>query len=257
MEVEYYFENGIAEIRLNRPEKRNALSRELIEAISAAIKRASGQTGNRLTLITANGPAFCAGMDLAEMQQRAAAANADELFDQDSQAYRNMLVAILDLKMPTVAALQGPAVAGGLGIVLACDLVVMHEKAFLALPEPKRGIVAAMVMPLLVYRTGVGAANHVLLSGQRVTSEEALRMNLCHRVASPDEYRTKLHEYCQTILTGAPQALALTKKHLAHCSQMDVVKLIDQSIAVSAFSRESSEAREGLAAFLEKRDPRW
>ena len=131
-------------------------------------------------MLSANGPAFCAGMDLDEMQGRADAPNADDEWDKDASDYRDLLVAILKLDVPTLAVVQGPAIAGGFGLVLACDLVLASSAARFALPEPKRGISPAVVSPLLIYRIGVGPATPLLLAGQVLTAEAAFRVGLCH-----------------------------------------------------------------------------
>ena len=124
------------------------------------------------------------------------------------------------------------------------------------LPEPVRGITAAMVAPFLIYRVGNGAANYMLLSGERVNSETALRMGLCHDVVAAEELDGRAEKLLEAVLTGAPSALAITKQHAKDCA-FDVHGLVDQSIEVSAKARETTDAQEGLAAFLEKRKPSW
>ena len=256
MGIQFEIQNEIATIIFDREKQRNALSRAMIESILSAIDEIS-KSNARLTVISAKGPVFCAGMDLKEMEARAQSADPDSEYQLDSQLYRDMLVGIFRLSMPTLVILQGPVLAGGVGIVLACDLVLASDTSYFSLPEPRRGITASIVTPFLTYRAGVGAASYLLLSGKRVTAEQALRMNLCHQVVQANELESAQLDLQKSILTGSPNALALTKSHLMHCSPNRVEKLIDDSISISAKARESDEAKEGLAAFREKRNPAW
>ena len=139
---------GVARLTLNRPAKRNALTRELIERTLAAVRRIRDDAESRLLILTGTGPVFCAGMDLGEMQARAGSDNATEEWQQDSVVYRDLLWELFTLPIPTLLVAQGPALAGGLGLLLACDIVLASEDAFFSLPEPKRGITAAVVAPL-------------------------------------------------------------------------------------------------------------
>ena len=202
--VKLAFRNGVAEVTLDRPAKRNALTRELIVQLTAAVTAAGNDPATRCLVLAASGPAFCAGMDLDEMQSRAAAANAREEWDQDARGYRDLLVTILKLDVPTLAIVQGPAIAGGFGIVLACDLVLASTAARFALPEAMRGISPAVVSPLLVHRIGAGAATPLLLTGQTVSAEEAHRLGLCHYLVGPGHVTDKRREVIAAILAGAP-----------------------------------------------------
>ncbi len=181
--------DGVAEVTLDRSAKRNALSRALIAQLAAAVAHVAADASTRLVVLSANGPAFCAGMDLDEMQNRSQQPNAGAEWEQDASDYRDLVVAILRLDVPTLAVVQGPAIAGGFGLVLACDLVLASTAARFALPEPKRGISPAVVSPLLVYRMGAGPAMPMLLAGQTLTGEEAHRLGLCHVLACAGERR--------------------------------------------------------------------
>jgi methylglutaconyl-CoA hydratase len=159
--------------------------------------------------------------------------------------------------MPVLAVVQGPAVAGGLGLVLACDLVIAADTATFSLPEPKRGITAAIVTPLLAYRAGTAAASHLLLSGQSLDAKGARQTVLCQSVVEAAQLQAAAEELVRSILSGAPGALAVTKQQLRDCAAVDVLAQLKQAVAVSAQARETTEAREGLAAFMEKRPPAW
>jgi len=255
--VKLAFRNGVAEVTLDRPAKRNALTRELIAQLTAAVTGAGNDPATRCLVLAASGPAFCAGMDLDEMQSRAAAPNAREEWDQDARGYRDLLVTILKLDVPTLAIVQGPAIAGGFGIVLACDLVLASTAARFALPEAMRGISPAVVSPLLVYRIGAGAATPVLLTGQTVSAEEAHRLGLCHYLVGPGHVTDKRREVIAAILSGAPGALAMTKRLVRGFDESVLLAQLEAGRKISAEARQTPEAREGLAAFLEKRSPNW
>ncbi|HMO92524.1 MAG TPA: enoyl-CoA hydratase-related protein [Pirellulaceae bacterium] len=250
-------ENGIGRITLNRPDKRNALTHELIEQLQEAVQEQGSDPQLRLLIFQATGKVFCAGMDLGEMQQRACSPHAEQEWMEDSKVYCNLLTKIFTLPVPTVAAIQGPVLAGGMGFVLACDFMGSVESAFFALPEPLRGITAAIVTPLLIHRVGAGTASHWLLSGEQVSPQRAMQVGLVHDVVPDELLERRIDMLAKSILTGSPRALAITKQHVLDCSPSPVVSQLRDSVQVSAVARGTDDAREGLAAFLEKRKPHW
>jgi methylglutaconyl-CoA hydratase len=249
--------DGVAVLTLNRPRKRNALSRALLAQFSVALQRVESDETVRVLLLKAAGPVFCAGMDLAEMQETAALPHAAELWMGDTRIYREVIGRLFSLSIPTVAVVNGPAVAGGLGLVLACDLVVAAENATFALPEPKRGITAAVVTPVLVYRVGNSQASYLLLSGRAIDAARAREIGLCHDVVPGDRLDESAQELAVSVLSGAPAALAISKRQLRSCSATDVLRQLEEAATVSARARETADAREGLQAFLVKRPPQW
>lgn len=255
--VQASIENGVGRITLNRPDKRNALKRQFIEEIHTSITELATDESLRVLVLQAEGKVFCAGMDLGEMQQRAESEDGKAQWQRDSEVYGDLLIKLLELEIPTIAVLQGPVLAGGVGMVLATDMVVASDQMFFMLPEPMRGIVASMVTPLLIHRVGPGSATYMLLSGERVSAVDALRLGLCHAVVPPDKLQTRVDELVAAVLTGSKSALAITKKHISNCLSSDLAKQVRASMDVSAQARETADAREGLAAFLEKRKPNW
>ena len=249
--------NGVASVTLCRSEKRNALSRELLRQLSSAVSEMLADAATRVLVIKAEGKVFCAGMDLAEMQARATSEDGQKEWMQDSKDYCELLVTLYTAKVPTIAALQGPVLAGGVGMVLACDFVIAEENAFIALPEPQRGITAAMVTPLLVHRVGAGPAGHLLLSGRRQSAKDAATTGLVYEVTTAGMLDESVAALTKSIMQGSPEALAITRRHLDEVGGNDLVARIRQSIEVSALARGSEDAREGLSAFLEKRKPNW
>ena len=255
--VEMQKVGSVVWLRLSRPEKRNALMRQTLDLLSQRLIELESDPTIRALVLAANGPAFCAGMDLAEMQQRAESPNSANEWQQDSQVYCDVLSKLYTLRVPTIAAVNGASVAGGVGLVLACDFVIATTDAFFALPEPMRGITAAMVTPLLVHRIGPGAANRLLLSGERWSAEQGQAVGLCHDVVAADQLNDRVTKLTDSIQSGSTEALAITKAHLQTMAGGQMLDLLTRSMTVSAQARETPDAREGLDAFLQKRNPAW
>lgn len=249
--------DGVARVVLNRPHKRNALTRELLQEMRSSLIALSAQTDLRLVVLCGNGPVFCAGMDLAQMHETARHPDASAIWRSDTALYRDVVAALFELSTPTLAVVGGPVLAGGLGLVLACDLVLAAETATFALPEPKRGITAAVVTPLLTYRVGVSAASYLLLAGQSISARRAREVGLCHELCATAQIEAQAARLIHNILTGAPGALSTSKRQLRAGTAALVLSQLDAAMAVSAQARETAEAREGLQAFLDKRPPAW
>jgi methylglutaconyl-CoA hydratase len=217
----------------------------------------SGDDATRVLLLEAGGPIFCAGMDLGEMQQRAASPSPADEWREDSRIYAASLERLLKLNVPTIAVVQGGVLAGGMGLILACDFVLATHDSFFSLPEPARGITAAIVTPLLIWRIGPGNANRWLLSMERFSAADGLRVGVCHDVVPQEALAERTQRLVDSILSGSSQALGLTKEHVFACGAAPWSALLQQSMDLSARARSTEDAREGLQAFLEKRKPRW
>ena len=250
-------ESGVGRITLSRPDKRNALTRDFIQQISDAVADLKEIDALRVLIFEAEGSVFCAGMDLQEMRDAAKSPTGSEDLLRDSQIYAQLLSEIYRLSVPTIAVMQGPALAGGVGLVLACDFIIATDGAFLMLPEPARGITAAIVTPLLIYRIGNGPAIHVLLSGEKISAARATQLGLYFDVVDPESLAARANSLSQSIMTGSKSALKLTKSHAQRCASGGIADQLQLAIEVSAKARESDDAKEGLAAFLEKRKPNW
>lgn len=255
--VKVDFLDGVARITLVRSQKRNALTREMLGELNRRVNEVAGRPDVRVVVLAAEGPAFCAGMDLSQMEATAKLPDAAAVWRADTDAYREVVAGLFSLSCPTVAVVQGATYAGGIGLVAACDLVIASDAAMFALPEPKRGITAAVVTPLLVHRVGANQAGYLLLSGRVIGADEARGMGFVHEVAPADRLAVATEDLVNSILKGAPGALATTKRQFRTCAADDVLKQLEQAAVVSAEARETAEAREGLAAFLEKREPKW
>jgi methylglutaconyl-CoA hydratase len=244
-------------IVLNRPEKRNAISRQMMADIAQALDDLHQERKVRAVILTGAGSAFCAGMDLAEMQATCTQPDAMLQWHQDAVQYRELIEKMLRFPKPIIAAVNGPAVAGGMGLVLASDIVVAADDAQAGLPEPRRGIVAGMVAPLLVFRVGASHAANLLLTARMISAAEAQRMGLFHELLGRDLVWARAQELASEIAKSAPESLQLTKRLLNETIGEHLTTLLTVGAADSATARTTDAAREGLAAFLEKREPKW
>lgn len=251
--VLYECRSPAAVITLNRPDRRNALSRGLIAALTDAFLRAANDATARCVVLTGSGPAFCAGMDLAEL--RSTLGDQADLVWSDAVKLASLYELIYTLPKPTVAAVNGAAVAGGAGLLTVCDLALSVSDAKIGYPEVRRGLVAAMVMPHLLRHVGERAARWLLLTGQLIDGVDALRLGLVNAVASPEELMVSAVNWCRTLAEGGPKALATTKDFLRRCSRQGMS--VDELARGSSEPRLTDECRDGLTAFFEKRPAPW
>lgn len=249
----YAHRGPAAVITLNRPDQRNALSRALIAAISDAFHKASEDPAVRCVILTGNGPAFCAGMDLEELRETMGA-EGERVWD-DAARLSELYDFIYSLPKPTIAAVNGAAVAGGAGLVTVCDLAVASPDARFGYPEVRRGLVAAMVMPHLLRFVGERTARWLLLSGELIDAVEALRMRLINSVVAADHLMEVVDGWVRTLSQGGPKALATTKELLRRCSRQSTS--VEELARASAEPRLGEECRQGLAAFYAKKLPPW
>ncbi|MFO0848832.1 MAG: enoyl-CoA hydratase-related protein [Gemmataceae bacterium] len=251
--VLYSHAGPAAVLAINRPDKRGALSRALITALTAAVQRAAGDPAARCLILTGSGPAFCAGMDLDELRGTLTA-EADQVWD-DAHNLSALYELLYTLPKPTIAAVNGAAVAGGAGLVTVCDLAVTSPTAKFGYPEVRRGLVAAMVLPHLLRHVGERAARWLLLTGELIDAAEAQRVGLVNAVVPPDQLLPTAHAWAASLAEGGPKALATTKDLLRRCSRQAVAT--DELARASAEPRLTDECRHGLAAFFDKRPAPW
>ncbi|MFM8275051.1 MAG: enoyl-CoA hydratase/isomerase family protein [Gemmata sp.] len=251
--VQYTHRGPAAVLAINRPEKRNALSRALIAALTDAFLRAANDAGARCVILTGTGPAFCAGMDLDELRGTLGP-DGDKVWD-DAGRLSALYELIYTLPKPTIAAVNGPAVAGGAGLVTVCDLAVSVPDAKFGYPEVRRGLVAAMVLPHLLRLVGERTARWLLLSGELVDGITALRFGLVNQVTAAENLLATADAWVRSLCEGGPQALATTKDLLRRCSRQAVAT--DELAKASAEPRLTDECRHGLAAFFDKKPAPW
>jgi enoyl-CoA hydratase/carnithine racemase len=249
--------NETGTIILNRPERRNALDSGLVAELLQVLDDLRKQRSCRAVIITGAGTAFCAGADLAEIDAAAGQGDSMERWQQDLIRQRDVVEQLLRFPKPVVAAVNGPARGVGLALVLASDLVLAADRANFSACESRRGLVAGLAAPLLAFRVGGGAAARLLLAGQTLEADEAHRVGLVHEIVEHDLVWARAVELAGQCAAGAPQALLLTKKLLNETIGEQLSALLSAGAAMSAAARTTDAAREGVRAFLEKRDPDW
>lgn len=241
-------------ITLNRADKRNALSQALIAAIRDAFQRAKDDPAARCVILTGAGPVFCAGMDLAELSQSLDRRAESSVWD-DALRLATVYDLIYTLPKPTIAAVNGAAVAGGAGFVTVCDLALSVPEARFGYPEVRRGLVAAMVMPHLLRHVGERMARWLLLTGELIDAAEACRSGLINAVVPPGQLLDQAHTWARSLAEGGPHALAFTKSLLHQFSRQALS--IDEAAQASAAPRLTEECRQGLQAFFAKKPAPW
>jgi|SRR5579864_9548903 len=249
------YRGPVAVVTLNRPEKRNALSRALIASFGDAIAHLAVEGGLRAIILTGAGPVFSAGMDLKEAASIGSSIEAEKAAVADAQALADLIDAVHHLSRPTIAALNGDALAGGAGLALACDLVIASANARIGYPEVKRGLVAATVMHDLVRQVGDRRARELLLTGATIDAATAERWGLVNRVVPAERCLDEALALARSLAESAPAAIATTKRQLDEASGRP--KSLRGAAAISAAVRVADEAREGMRAFVEKRPPDW
>jgi len=243
-------EEGITILTMNRPAKRNALNASLMEACSEAFESLSLDQTQRVIILRGEGPVFCAGLDLEE-------AFLPENAERTARLVARVLRAVYQVPQVTIAAVQGAAIAGGAGLMSACDVVVATTDARIGYPEVRRGLVAALVMALLHRQVRERDARELLLLGELISSERARVMGLINRVVPTEHLMDEAMSLARTALQGGPQSIAQTKKVLDELWPSSFNHELDETLLHHLSARNSTEAREGVAAFLEKRSPRW
>lgn len=240
----------ITVVTLNRPERRNALTLELLNELIAAIKVASDQSSERVMILRGAGAAFCTGLDLKEAADpRKAHATAEMV--------ANTLISLSQTRLITIAAVHGAAVAGGAGIMSACDFVVAAEKTKIGYPEVRRGLVAGLVLTFLRRQVRERDIRELLFGSELIDAERAQEIGLVNRVVPRDDVMSEAQKFAESVLQGAPGALTQTKKLIEELWSSSVKEDVDLALKYHMQARESSEAREGIAAFNEKRKPKW
>jgi len=240
----------ITVLTLNRPERRNSLTIELLNELIAAIKMASDQPDERVLILRGAGAAFCTGLDLKEA--------ADQTKSQaTAEMVAETLITLAETRLVTIAAVHGAAVAGGAGIMSACDFVVAAEKTKIGYPEVRRGLVAGLVMTFLRRQVRERHLRELVLGGELIDAERAREIGLVNRVVARDEVMNEAQKFADSVLQGAPDAIAQTKRLVEELWATSVKEDVDLALKHHLQARESAEAREGIAAFNEKRPPNW
>ncbi len=250
-------DNQVGTILLDRHDRRNAISRQMITLLQQALSDLHQEKKVRAVILTSQGTCFSAGMELHEMHQTLASNDPDPQWHADAISFRDLLITMLQFPKPIIAAVNGPAIGGGCGLALASDILVAEPQATFGVPAPQRGIVAGIVSPLLAFRIGNGRAAELMLTGRTISSQEAHTIGLVHHFAESEMSWVEAQRIAQTCASGAAPAVAVTKRLINESAGENLATLLSIGAAAEATSKTTESAREGITAFIERRQPEW
>jgi enoyl-CoA hydratase len=247
--------DGVATVTLNRPEARNALNRTLVRELGDALEALDGDPEARVVVLRGAGDrAFCAGADLKGMFQEAPILQAREQY----AGLARILAGIPRMRKPVIAQVHGYALAGGCGLAVACDLVVAAEDAVFGLPEVKLGLLPLMVLaPILRAASSPKRVLHMVLTGAELPAPEALAVGLVSQVVPPADLAGAVEALARTLAGYSPATLAVAKEAFYTAIELDHGQALPYLRDLLAIVARSEDAKEGIAAFLGKRPPRW
>jgi len=252
--VQLAIENGVATVTLNRPDKRNAVSYELIEELLRALEEAA-KSPALVLILTGAGKAFCSGMDLENL--KALLGRTPEQSLQDTQTMARLFRSLYEFPKPTIAAVNGPAIAGGCGLATLCDFTLAVPEAKFGYTEVRIGFVPAIVSSFLLRQIGEKHARDLLLTGRIITADEAHRIGLVNEIVPPEKLMGRARELAAQLMENSPASLRYTKRLLNDHARRELDAQIESAVRENAAVRATPDFREGIASFLEKRKPRW
>lgn len=248
------FDSGIATVTLNRPDKRNAISFELIDDLLHALSEVE-ESDAIVLILTGAGKAFCSGMDLENL--KALLGRTPEQNLKDSETMVRLFRSLYEFPKVTIAAVNGPAIAGGTGLALLCDFTLAVPEAKFGYTEVRIGFVPAIVSTFLLRQTGEKYARDLLLTGRIFDAQEAGRLGLVNEVVPADNLLTRARELAGQLMQNSPSSLRATKKLLSEHSRAELDAQIESAVRENAAVRTTADFREGITSFLEKRKPVW
>ncbi len=240
---------------LARPEKRNSFDAQLLKDLADAFAQVDRDPSVRVLIVSGRGQAFCAGADLSWMKQVV-----DYTFEQnkrDSQAIADAFRALYSMKKPTIAAVNGAAIGGGMGFLGACDIVLASTVATFSLSEVRLGLVPACISPFLLRRAPAGALRRYMLSGERFDAAAALRLGLVDEVVSLEGLIPRAKKLAEGLAEAAPGAQAMVKELLERVPGQPLDRALDYAVDLIARMRAGAEAQKGMRSFLEKKPCAW
>jgi methylglutaconyl-CoA hydratase len=249
-------QQGIGVIWMNRPEVRNAFNETMIAELTRAFQAADADASIRAVVLAGHGPAFCAGADLNWMKKMAGYSLKEN--HADAMQLATMLNTIYMMKKPTLARVHGPAFAGGMGLVAACDIAIAAQEAEFCLSEVKLGLTAATISPYVVAAMGERHARRFFLTAERFTAAEAFRIGLVHDLAPLAGLDESVNALLGNLLAASPAAIAASKELIRAVARapIDAQMMVDTATRI-AVARASADGKEGIRSFLEKRKPAW
>jgi methylglutaconyl-CoA hydratase len=252
--IQLAYEGAVATITLNRPDKRNAISFELIDDLLQALDEVS-KSDAIVLILTGAGKAFCSGMDLENLKSLLGRTQEQNL--SDSQTMVQLFRALYEFPKVTIAAVNGPAIAGGTGLALLCDFTLAVPEAKFGYTEVRIGFVPAIVSTFLLRQVGEKQARDLLLTGRTFGSEEARRMGLINEIVPLESLLARAQELAAILMANSSASLRATKQLLTDHAGAELDAQIDSAVRENAAIRSTADFREGITAFLEKRKPVW
>jgi methylglutaconyl-CoA hydratase len=244
-----------AVVSFARPEVRNAFDVDLLGELRVAMKDLARRNDSRVLVLTGAGTSFCAGADIAWMKKSAALSEEENL--REARELASCLYELYSHPLPTIALVNGPAIGGGVGFVVACDIAVSEADAFFAFSEVRIGVTPACIGPYVVKKVGEPVTRELFLTGEKIGAERAREIGLVSRIAAPDHIWEVVDEYVGMISRGAPGALASSKELIEKVSGGSLEEVSDYTARLIARLRVAPEGQEGMRAFFEKRKPKW
>jgi methylglutaconyl-CoA hydratase len=248
------YEGPIAFITLNRPDKRNAISYELIDDLSKALSEVEASPA-KILILTGAGKAFCSGMDLDNL--RAITSRSQEENIADSEQMSRMFRTLYEFPKITIAAVNGPAIAGGCGLATLCDFTIASTEAKFGYTEVRIGFLPAIVSAFLLRQLGEKQARDLLLTGRIINAGEANQLGLASEIIAPDQLLERARALAAELLQNSPASLLATKRLLRNYSAKQLDSQIAEAVQENARIRTTDDFREGVSSFLEKRKPNW
>jgi len=252
--IQLAYDARVATITLNRPDKRNAISFELIDDLIQALEEVA-KSDALVVILTGAGKAFCSGMDLDNLKGLLGRSPEQNL--QDSQTMVRLFRALYEFPKVTIAAVNGAAIAGGTGLALLCDFTLAVPEAKFGYTEVRIGFVPAIVSTFLLRQVGEKQARDLLLTGRLFGADEAARMGLINAIVPPENLMTRTRELAALLMENSPASLRATKQLLTQHARAEIDSQIDAAVRENAAIRNTADFREGISSFLEKRKPTW
>jgi methylglutaconyl-CoA hydratase len=252
--IQLNHDSGVATITFTRPEKRNAISFQLVEELLAALDQIE-QSDAQVVILTGAGKAFSAGMDLDELKLLVGKAHEENV--NDSARMARIFRRLYDFPRPTIAAVNGAAIAGGTGLATMCDFTLAVPEAKFGYTEVRIGFVPAIVSSILVWQVGHKIARDLLLTGRLFDAAEAYRFGLVNEVVEPERLMSRARELAAQLMENSPSSVRATKKLINGFIAIQLDSQIAEAIEDNARIRTTADFREGISSFLEKRKPRW
>jgi len=254
--IEYNTANRVATITLNRPEKRNALNQEMVNELKAAFTKAANDSTVKIIVLKAIGEAFCAGADLAYLQELQKFTFEENLAD--SRNLMQLYHQIYTLPKIVIAQVEGHALAGGSGLVTVCDFSISVPEAKYGYTEVRIGFIPAIVSVFLVRKIGEGKAKDLLLTGRIIQAEEAAQLGMISRVIVREKLVSEVNALVQQLLQSASgQSLAATKKLIDEVQTRPLLEALEHAARENATARGTDDCKQGIESFLQKKDLRW